>query len=150
MDEQLEATPTQPDVRVSVEVRFRPDHSQPQQLPYGRWLFQYLIRIENHADESWQIVGREWTITDALGRVTRVAGEGVVGQAPVLAPGGVYVYDSFVTLEAAPGAMRGQYLLRDAWGKAGLAAIPEFSLVLPPEIADENGVEEGGPGRVLN
>ncbi len=140
MNEQLDAHTAQPDVRVSVEVRFRPDHSRS-----GRWLFQYLMRIENHADESWQIVGREWTITDGLGRVTQVAGEGVVGHTPVLAPGGVYVYDSFVTLEAAPGSMGGQYLLRDAWGKAGRATIPEFSLALPPELA-----EDGAHGRVLN
>ena len=123
-----------------VEVRFRPEHSQP-----GRWLFQYVIRIENHADESWQVLGREWTITDGLGRVTQVAGEGVVGQTPVLAPGGVYVYDSFVTLEAAPGSMVGHYRIRDAWGRESVAAIPEFAL-LPPEAAQEGG----GSGRVLN
>ena len=140
MNDQPDAHNAQPDVRVSAEVRFRLDHSQP-----GRWLFQYLMRIENHTDESWQVMGREWTITDGLGRVTQVAGEGVVGHTPVLAPGGVYVYDSFVTLEAAPGSMCGQYLLRDAWGKVGRAAIPEFSLTLPLELA-----EEGAPGRVLN
>ncbi|MGY2893151.1 Co2+/Mg2+ efflux protein ApaG [Deinococcus sp. UYEF24] len=131
----------QPDVRVMVEVRFRPDHSQA-----GRWLFQYVIRIENHADESWQVLGREWTITDGLGRVTQVAGEGVVGQTPVLAPGGVYVYDSFVTLEAAPGSMVGSYLIRNAWGREGRAAIPEFALLLPPEAVQEGGES----GRVLN
>ncbi len=137
----------QPDVRVSVEVRFRADHSQPGQLPHGRWLFQYLIRIENHGVESWQVMGREWTITDALGRVTQVAGEGVVGQTPVLAPGGVYVYDSFVTLEAAPGSMQGAYLLRDAWGQEGRADIPEFALEVPPEVLAAQAEQ---PGRVLN
>jgi ApaG protein len=121
-----------------VEVRFRPDHSQA-----GRWLFQYVIRIENHADESWQVLGREWTITDGLGRVTQVAGDGVVGQTPVLAPGGAYVYDSFVTLEAAPGSMSGSYRIRDAWGRESTAAIPEFALLLPPETVSQDG-------RVLN
>jgi ApaG protein len=129
-----------PDVPVAVEVRFRPDHSQP-----GRWLFQYIIRIENHESESWQVMGREWTITDAHGQVTQVAGEGVVGQTPVLAPGGVYVYDSFVTLEAAPGCMHGQYLLRNAWGHEGRTPIPEFALELPPEL-----LEQDQSGRVLN
>ena len=131
----------QPDVRVVVEDRFRPDHSRT-----GRWLFQYVIRIENHADESWQVLGREWTITDGLGRVTQVAGEGVVGQTPILAPGGAYVYDSFVTLEAAPGSMVGTYLIRNAWGRESRAAIPEFALLPPPEAAQEGGES----GRVLN
>ena len=124
-----------------VEVRFRPDHSQA-----GRWLFQYVIRIENHADESWQVLGREWMITDGLGRVTQVAGEGVVGQTPVLSPGGVYVYDSFVTLEAAPGSMVGAYLIRNAWGREDRAAIPEFALLLPSEAAQDGSQL----GRVLN
>ncbi|WP_424951845.1 Co2+/Mg2+ efflux protein ApaG [Deinococcus sp.] len=136
----------QPDVRVSVEVRFRTDASQPQQSPQGRWLFQYVVRIENQGDESWQIMGREWTITDGLGRVTQVSGEGVVGQTPVLAPGGVYVYDSFVTLEILPGRMVGAYLIRNAWGQEARAQIPEFALALPPELVQEGD----GPGRVLN
>lgn len=133
-----------PRIEVSVEVRFRPDHSRP-----GRWLFQYLIRIENHADESWQVLSREWTITDGLGRVTQVAGEGVVGQTPVLAPGGVYIYDSFVTLEAAPGRMSGSYQIRNAWGQESRAAIPEFELLVPPEVL-ENGPHDPQSGRVLN
>lgn len=131
----------QPDVRVVVEVRFRPDHSGA-----GRWLFQYVVRIENHADESWQVLGREWKITDGLGRVTQVAGAGVVGQTPVLSPGGVYIYDSFVTLEAAPGTMAGRLLLRNAWGRENSAAIAEFTLTLPPEAAQDGD----GPERVLN
>lgn len=132
----------QPDVRVLVEVRYRADHSQP-----GRWLFQYVIRIENHADESWQVMGREWTIQDGQGRVTQVAGEGVVGQTPVIAPQGVYVYDSFVTLETAPGSMSGSLLLRNAWGQEGRASIPAFVLALP-DGSEPQG--EGRPGRVLN
>ena len=133
----------QPDVRVTVEPRFRPDHSQP-----GRWLFQYVIRIENRTSESWQIMGREWTITDGLGRVTSVAGEGVVGQTPIIAPGGVYVYDSFVTLEVTPGRMGGAYLLRDAWNAPGRVEIPEFELRLPVEFSEMEGA--GQPGRTLN
>lgn len=134
-----------PDLRVSVEVRFRPDHSRPDHEPHGRWLFQYVIRIENHSGESWQVMGREWMITDGTGQVTQVAGEGVVGQTPIIAPGGVYVYDSFVTMEATPGTMRGAYLLRDAWGHEGRTEIPEFVLALPP------GTRPGsGPDRVLN
>ncbi|GGJ60979.1 Co2+/Mg2+ efflux protein ApaG [Deinococcus aquiradiocola] len=131
----------QPDLSVAVDVRYRPDHSRD-----GRWLFQYVITIENRADESWQVLAREWTITDGEGRVTQVAGEGVVGQTPVLAPGGVYVYDSFVTLQVAPGRMEGRYRVRNAWGHEAWAPIPPFVLALP------DGVPGGdsGQGRVLN
>ncbi|GGR32343.1 ApaG domain-containing protein [Deinococcus ruber] len=133
-----------PDLRVTVEPRFRPDYSEP-----GRWLFQYIIRIENHTSESWQVVAREWMITDGLGRVTSVSGEGVVGQMPILPPGGVYVYDSFVTLESTPGRMSGLLMLRDAWNAPGRTYIPEFELRLPLEFSE---MEEKGetPGRVLN
>jgi len=135
----------EPDLRVSVEVRFRRDHSRPDLGPHGRWLFQYVIRIENHGGESWQVMGREWTITDGAGQVTQVAGAGVVGQTPVIAPGGVYVYDSFVTMEATPGTMSGAYLVRDAWGHESRAPIPEFTLALPPGTLPGSGAD-----RVLN
>ena len=77
------------------------------------------------------MLGREWHITDGGGRETRVQGEGVVGEQPVIAPGGVYVYDSFVTLEDVPGQMSGHFELRDAWGQPGRAQIPVFVLALP-------------------
>ncbi len=114
-----------PDVRVSVSVSHLAAYSQP-----GRQVFTYVVRIENHAAESWQIVAREWLITDGGGRQTRVQGEGVVGEQPVIAPGGVFVYDSFVTLEDLPGSMRGHFEVRDAWNQAGRVPIPAFALSL--------------------
>ncbi|AWN24455.1 Co2+/Mg2+ efflux protein ApaG [Deinococcus irradiatisoli] len=115
-----------PDVRVSVNASHLPAYSQP-----GRQVFSYVIRIENHAAESWQIVAREWLITDGGGRQTRVQGEGVVGEQPVIAPCGVFVYDSFVTLEDLPGSMSGHYEVRDAWNQRGRVPIPAFALALP-------------------
>lgn len=115
-----------PDVRVSVTVSHLAAHSRP-----GRQVFSYVVRIENHAADSWQVLGRYWHITDGGGRETRVQGEGIVGEQPVIAPGGVYVYDSFVTLEDVPGQMAGHFELRDAWGQLGRALIPAFVLALP-------------------
>lgn len=125
-----------PDLRVSVTVQHRPERSQP-----GRTLFQYVITIENHDSESWQVLEREWQIEDGRGEVTTVQGAGVVGETPVIAPGGVYVYDSFVSLEATPGRMVGRYVVRNAWGARSLALVPAFVLALPGETP---------PGRVLN
>ncbi|AZI43344.1 Co2+/Mg2+ efflux protein ApaG [Deinococcus psychrotolerans] len=117
-----------PEVRVSVTVQHLAAHSRA-----GRQVFSYLIRIENHAADSWQIMARHWQITDGSGRETRVEGEGVIGQQPIIAPGGVFVYDSFVTLEDVPGSMSGYYELRDAWGQTGRAPIPAFALAVPTD-----------------
>ena len=115
-----------PDVRVSVEVQHLAGHSTP-----GRQLFTYLIRIENHSDQTWKLVARHWDIIDATGRETVVDGEGVVGEQPVIAPGGHFVYDSFVTVEATPGRMGGYYVMQDAWGVSVQVPIPDFVLDLP-------------------
>ena len=117
-----------PDVRVSVTVSHLAAHSRP-----GRQVFSYVVRIENHTGDSWQVRGRQWRITDGSGRETRVEGEGVVGEQPVIAPGGVYVYDSFVSLEDVPGQMSGHFELRDAWGQPGRAQIPVFVLAVPEQ-----------------
>jgi ApaG protein len=123
-----DAQPSWPDVRVEVSVLHLADYSRP-----GRQVFTYVIRIENHDPDSWQVMARAWQITDGTGAQTEVQGEGVVGQQPIIAPGGVYVYDSFVTIEALPGQMQGYYDLRDAWGRAGRVKIPAFVLSVPEE-----------------
>lgn len=118
--------PAAPDVRVSVQVQHLPQHSVP-----GRQLFTYVIVIENHADDTWQVMARHWSITDGAGRVTEVEGEGVVGEQPLIPAGGSFTYDSFVTVEATPGRMRGWYTLRNAWGQGARVPIPEFLLDVP-------------------
>ena len=42
-----------PDVRVSVSVSHLSVHSRP-----GRQVFSYVIRIENHTTDSWQVLGQ--------------------------------------------------------------------------------------------
>ncbi|MFC6591912.1 Co2+/Mg2+ efflux protein ApaG [Deinococcus lacus] len=110
---------------ITVEPRHLPEHSSP-----GRQTFAYVVRIENKDDQTWQIVARHWHVREADGAEIVVDGEGVVGQQPLLAPGGVFVYDSAVTVAAAPAQMSGHYLLKNAWGEAGRADIPAFGLNL--------------------
>ncbi|MBB5233680.1 Co2+/Mg2+ efflux protein ApaG [Deinococcus budaensis] len=117
-----------PDVRVHVDVSYLPAHSAP-----GRRLFTYVIRIENRSDETWQLLARHWDILDASGRQTVVDGEGVVGEQPVIPPGGAFVYDSFVTVQDTPGRMAGHYLMQDAWGVRVQVPIPPFVLEVPGE-----------------
>ncbi len=103
-------------------------HSTP-----GRQVFTYVIRIENHSEETWQLLARHWQIVDAGGRQTVVDGEGVVGEQPVIPPGGVFVYDSFVTVQDTPGRMEGHYVMQDAWGMRAQVPILPFVLEVPGE-----------------
>ena len=73
-------------IRIQVRSEFLPERSSPAR---GQYLFQYHVRISNVGTETAQLVSREWIITNADGEVERVKGPGVVGEQPVLPPGGV-------------------------------------------------------------
>jgi ApaG protein len=93
-------------VRVEVESRYAPEHSQPFQ---GYWVFHYTIRITNEGDQNVQLISRHWIITDATGHVEEVRGPGVVGEQPVLGPGESFQYTSGCPLKTSTGVMRGTY-----------------------------------------
>ena len=63
----------------------------------------------NVGTETAQLVSREWIITTARRRVERVKGPGVVGEQPVLPPGGAFEYTSYCPLKTAVGSMHGTY-----------------------------------------
>lgn len=117
-----------PDIRVSVQV----SHLAAQSTP-GRRVFTYVIRIENHSDQTWKLLARHWDIADAHGHEISVDGDGVVGEQPVIAPGSSFVYDSFVTVEATPGRMGGHYVMQDAWNARVRVPVPAFMLDVPEE-----------------
>jgi ApaG protein len=93
-------------VRVEVESRYAPGDSQPFQQ---RWVFHYTIRITNEGDETVQLLGRHWFITDATGSTEETKGPGVIGEQPVLAPGETFSYTSRTQLKTSSGVMRGTY-----------------------------------------
>src|SRR3712207_2485987 len=78
-------------VTVRVAVNFMP--KQPR-VEAGRWFGVSHIRIENHRENTVQLLTRHWRITDSRGLVNLVDGEGVVGETPVLAPGAKHDYVS--------------------------------------------------------
>ena len=78
-------------IAVSVETRFLEGDSDPDEQ-YFVWA--YRITIENHGDETVQLLTRHWQITDSQGRLKEVRGDGVVGEQPVLEPGGHFTYSS--------------------------------------------------------
>jgi ApaG protein len=93
-----------------------------------RFVFGYFIRIENLGDEEVQLLRRHWYIHDGNGRLQEVEGAGVIGQQPVIAPGGVHEYNSFCVLETFTGSMEGTYLMQRPNGERFRIAIPRFDL----------------------
>ena len=89
------------------------------------------MHIENGGGEAVQLLRRHWKITDALGRVQEVEGEGVVGEQPVLAPGERFEYTSGVPLSTASGFMSGRYHMVSESGERFDIEVPTFSLDIP-------------------
>lgn len=115
-------------VQVTVTPRFSPERSDPDRNQY---FWAYTIEIVNLGAETVQLRTRHWIITDALGRVQEVRGAGVVGEQPVLPPGGHFEYTSGVPLPTSTGIMEGSYNFTTPSGEAFDAEVPAFSLDLP-------------------
>jgi ApaG protein len=115
-------------IRIQVESHYLPGQSSPRDSQY---LFAYHVRISNVGTETAQLVSREWIITSADGEVERVKGPGVVGETPVLAPGGAFEYTSYCPLKTTVGAMQGSYQMVGAGGERFDAEIAPFTLAVP-------------------
>ena len=116
------------DVTVRVSVSFLPEQSEPAK---GRWFWAYHVRIENEGNKAVQLISREWTIGDGRGGRHDVHGEGVVGEQPVLEPGGSFDYVSGCPLNTPTGFMEGRYHMIGEDGGSFAVAIPRFPLVAP-------------------
>ena len=115
-------------VRVQVRPVFLENESSPTQ---HRFLWAYHVRIANEGAETVQLLSRHWKITDAMGRLHEVRGEGVVGKQPVLRPGESFEYTSGAPLETASGFMVGSYMMVRESGGGFEIAIPAFPLDSP-------------------
>jgi ApaG protein len=120
------------DVTVRVSVSFLPEQSEPCK---GRWFWAYHIRIENGGRQAVQLVSREWSIVDGRGGHHEVQGEGVVGEQPVIEPGGSFDYVSGCPLSTPTGHMEGRYHMVNAGGASFAVAIPRFPLIAPAVIS---------------
>lgn len=116
-----------------IRVTVRPRYLREQSLPeVGRFVFAYAVRIENVGALDAQLLSRRWLIHDSIGEDLEVVGDGVIGQQPVLLPGGVHEYGSFCVLKSASGHMEGHYHFRRGDGSQFDAQIPRFTLVTEP------------------
>lgn len=115
-------------IQVSARTAWLAEQSEPER---NRFVFAYTITIENLGSVTAQLISRHWLITDAHGKVQEVRGEGVVGEQPVLPPGGSYQYTSGAVLETPVGTMQGSYRMMADDGHDFDAEIPTFRLAVP-------------------
>lgn len=121
-------------VVVRVSVSYLPEQSEPHR---GRWFWAYHIRIENEGPVTVQLLTRHWIITDGRGLRHTVEGEGVVGEQPMIAPGGSFDYVSGCPLSTPTGSMQGSYHMIDEDGDAFDVTIPRFALIAPAVAGEQ-------------
>jgi len=121
-------TETTRSIQVTVQPIYLEDQSAPDEQ---RFVWAYRVRIENRGGETVQLRTRHWKITDALGRIQEVRGAGVVGEQPVLEPGGSFEYTSGTPLPTPSGFMVGSYEMETSSGERFAVAVPAFSLDSP-------------------
>ncbi|MBC8172426.1 MAG: Co2+/Mg2+ efflux protein ApaG [Chitinophagales bacterium] len=101
-------TSTTQGVKISVETFYQPDFSH---AVKEEFVFAYRITIENTSDLTIKLLRRHWHIYDTAALWREVEGEGVVGEQPVIAPGGMHQYISGCHLQSPIGKMYGIYLM---------------------------------------
>lgn len=127
-------------IRVAVRPRYSLAESEPGE---GTFVFSYRVRLENQGTESARLLFRHWHIHDSVGEDREVDGEGVIGQQPVLVPGGRHEYSSFCVLRSPAGHMEGYYTFVRPDGGRFRVGVPRFLLEAPlfPRRRDDPGVE---------
>jgi len=117
------------DIRITVRPRYEAAHSDPR---LGKYVFSYRITITNAGGYPVRLLRRRWTIWDSLAPEREVEGPGVVGETPLIGPGGSFTYSSYCDLRSSIGRMRGTYLMqREDTGTRFDARIPAFDLIFP-------------------
>lgn len=118
-----------PGLRVTVDkVVYHPEAQAPAERPH---CFVYFITIHNDTELAVTIKARKWVVTNAGGEVMALEGEGVVGQMPVIDPGGAFEYNSYHLLDTTSATAEGSYLGLDALGRRVITRIPKFEMRVP-------------------
>lgn len=116
-------------VSITVETFYQPAQSNPVSSEY---LFAYRITIENLSPLPVKLLRRHWHIIDSNGTYREVEGEGVIGEQPIIEPGGNYQYVSAANLRSDIGKMYGTYDMENLYNKRLFKVnIPEFQLIAP-------------------
>jgi len=116
------------DLHVSVDdVIYMPGLEASPEKPHP---FVYFISIHNDSAVAVTIRGRKWVVREDGGEVVVVEGSGVVGQTPLINPGGHFSYNSYHVV-ARNARVSGAFFGETATGEWIFARIPEFRLQIP-------------------
>ncbi|TWX53026.1 Co2+/Mg2+ efflux protein ApaG [Colwellia hornerae] len=95
------------------------------------YVFSYTISITNNSNKSVKLLSRYWLITDGDNNTSTVAGEGVIGKQPIIAPENTYTYTSGCILKTPVGTMQGHYQMLSDDRDLQQVEIPVFGLAQP-------------------
>jgi|SRR5690554_8149 len=123
--------PARYEILIEAIAEYVPAQSSPNDSHYA---FVYRITITNRSSVPVQLLRRHWIITDGSGGVEEVRGDGVVGEQPVIAPGGQHRYSSGAFLSTPVGTMHGSYQMRASDGHTFDAPIAPFRLAVPHRL----------------
>ena len=115
-------------IQVTVHSSYDPGASN---LQEGQYCYVYHVTIQNKGKIPVTLMNRYWHITDGLGRVQEVRGEGVIGKRPTLLPGDTHEYSSFCPLETQFGVMKGHYEMVTDEGDTVIVEVAPFRLSVP-------------------
>ena len=116
------------DIQVIVHSKYDQESSK---LSDGQFLYVYHVVIKNKGEITVTLMNRYWHITDGLGRVHEVNGEGVIGQCPTIHPGEKFEYSSFCPLETQYGVMKGHYEMVTEGDETIVVEVAPFCLSVP-------------------
>jgi ApaG protein len=112
-------------ITVTSKTGFVSQQSKPEN---NRYFFFYTITIHNNSDIACQLLSRHWVIQDSNKKVEEIYGEGVIGEQPLIQPGGEYQYTSGAILETEMGTMEGKYFMVK---KSEQSPVLEFEIDIP-------------------
>lgn len=120
-------------IHITVSPRFSPGRSA---VVHDTYFWSYQVRVTNNSNDPVRLLGRHWCVVwkeaDGTERTEDIRGPGVVGQTPVIVPGGSFSYTSACPLYTCRGRMHGS-----------------FSFALPNMTVEEAQARSmGGAGRV--
>ncbi len=122
-----------PEITKKVNIKAVSTYEKESSRPVNNeYIFSYKISIANNTSQPIRLLSRFWTLVDGMGNKKIVEGEGVVGQQPIIEPGGQYHYISGCHLTTDIGKMFGEYKmlgLNDE--KSFFVTIPSFKLIAP-------------------
>jgi ApaG protein len=114
-------------IEIKVSSRFEPIFSNEVN---NEFLFSYAIEIINTNEFPVRLLKRHWHITDGLGKIRQVDGDGVIGKQPVIERYQHFSYESACDFSTHIGKMRGYYLFENVKNGFNFKVyIPEFLMV---------------------